>query len=109
MAPKREQVTATDDTWAGDNLAQFEPDPEGFDGCATPPWSCRARVVTHIAPSEQTSFAIAAADRNGRPVSFRYAARQRSTRPASSRMAISASVLSIARTAGPGTRRRSRT
>ena len=32
----REPVTAMDDAWAGD-LAQFEPDPEGFDGSAAPP------------------------------------------------------------------------
>ena len=37
MASERKEVTVMDDVWAGDNLAQFQPDPEGFDGCATPP------------------------------------------------------------------------
>ena len=35
MASERKEVTVMDDVWAGDNLAQFEPDPEGFDAGVT--------------------------------------------------------------------------
>ena len=37
MASQRDEKPGMDDAWAGDNLEQFEPDPEGFDGSATPP------------------------------------------------------------------------
>ena len=35
MTLQREQVAATENAWAGQNLAQFEPDPEGFDAGVT--------------------------------------------------------------------------
>jgi len=36
MTAQREQAAAAEDAWAGQNLAQFEPDPEGFDATVTP-------------------------------------------------------------------------
>jgi hypothetical protein len=35
MTLQREQVAAMEDAWAGQNLAQFEPDPDGFDAGVT--------------------------------------------------------------------------
>src|SRR2546422_537142 len=35
MTAQREQAVAMEDAWAGQNLAQFEPDPEGYDASVT--------------------------------------------------------------------------
>src|SRR2546421_471886 len=35
MTGQREQAAAMEDAWAGQNLAQFEPDPEGYDASVT--------------------------------------------------------------------------
>jgi len=36
MTAQRKDAVATEDAWAGQNLAQFEPDPEGFDATVPP-------------------------------------------------------------------------